>query len=287
MIPWGGYYELTKPRLSLLSVMTALVGYLAALPTIDVATLFHFACGTTLCAAGAAALNQWLEREPDAVMDRTRERPLPAQLLSPSSALLFGITLSIAGSAQLYFGANPLAGFLGAATIASYVLIYTPMKRTTRWATEIGAIPGAIPPLIGWAAAEGAISLLGWLLFAILAVWQIPHFMVIAWLYREDYEKGGFPMLSVVDPTGHRVARWALINTVLLLAVSLLPVLLGFCQWIYGVTAVVFGLWFLRHAIDFMRTDDRDTSAKRLFYNSIVYLPTVLVSLVIDRWVFA
>jgi len=283
--PWAGFYELTKPRLSLLSVITALVGYLAALPGRDLSTLLHFICGTALCAAGAATLNQWLERGPDSVMERTRERPIPAQLISPQAALLFGLALSVLGSLQLYYGAHPLAGLLGAVTIISYVVVYTPMKKATRWATEFGAIPGAIPPLIGWAAAEGTITTLGWILFGILAIWQIPHFMAIAWLYRDDYRKGGFPMLSVIDQGGNRVARWALINTIALIPVSLLPVFLGYCQWIYGVVATVFGLWFLKHAVAFTRQEGRDASAKSLFLNSILYLPAVLFSLVIDRWI--
>ncbi len=284
-IAWAGFYELTKPRLSLLSVITALVGYLAALPILDGFLIFHFVTGTALCAAGAASLNQWWEREPDAVMERTRERPLPARQIKPENAFLFGLLLSIAGSAQLFFGANPLAGILGAATISSYLLIYTPMKKATRWATEVGAVPGAIPPLIGWAAAEGTIAPLGWILFAILAVWQIPHFMAIAWMYRSDYERGGFPMLSVIDKEGNRVARWALVNTCLLLLVTALPCLFGYCQWIYGVTAIGFGFWFLKRTIAFMKPEDRDASAKRLFFNSIIYLPAVLFSLVIDRWI--
>ncbi len=284
-ISWSGYYELTKPRLSLLSVITALVGYLAAMPAQDWATLFHFCLGTALCAGGAATLNQWFEREQDSVMERTRTRPIPTNQISPQAALAFGLTISILGSLQLCFGANPLAGLLGAATIASYVWIYTPMKRATRWATEFGAIPGAIPPLIGWAAAEGSISTLGWILFGILAIWQIPHFMAIAWLYRDDYQRGGFPMLSVLDQSGNRVARWALANTIALIPMSLAPFFLGYCQWIYGAVATLFGIWFLIRAIAFTGSQNREVSAKRLFLNSILYLPAVFFSLVIDRWI--
>lgn len=284
-ISWSGFYELTKPRLSLLSVITALVGYLAAMPVRDWATLFHFSMGTALCAGGAAALNQWFEREQDSVMERTRTRPIPTNQVSPQAALAFGLILGALGSLQLYFGANPLAGLLGAATIASYVWIYTPMKRATRWATEFGAIPGAIPPLIGWAAAEGSISTLGWVLFGILAIWQIPHFMAIAWLYRDDYQRGGFPMLSVIDQSGNRVARWALANTIALIPLSLAPCFLGYCQWIYGSVASIFGVWFLIRAIAFTRIENRDIAAKKLFLNSILYLPAVFFSLVIDRWI--
>ena len=283
--PWFAFYELTKPRLSLLSLITALVGYLAALPSRDLTSLLNFLCGTALCAAGAATLNQWLEREPDSIMERTRERPIPAQLITPQAALIFGLALSVVGSLQLYFGANPLAGFLGAVTIISYVVIYTPMKKATRWATEFGAIPGAIPPLIGWAAAEGTITTLGWIIFGILAIWQIPHFMAIAWLYRDDYKKGGFPMLSVIDQGGNRVAHWAVINAIVLIPVSLLPVFLGYCQWIYGIVATIFGLWLLKHSLAFTRSENREVTAKSLFLNSILYLPAVLLSLVIDRWI--
>ena len=283
-ISWSGYYELTKPRLSLLSLITALVGYLAAMPAKDWSTLIHFCVGTALCAGGAAALNQWFEREQDSVMERTRTRPIPANQISPQAALFFGLILSILGSLQLYLGANPLAGFLGAITIASYVWIYTPMKRSTRWATEFGAIPGAIPPLIGWAAAEGSISTLGWILFGILAIWQIPHFMAIAWLYRDDYQRGGFPMLSVLDQSGLRVGRWALANTIALIPLSLAPCFFGYCKWIYGVVATLFGIWFLIRANAFTRSENRDIAARKLFLNSILYLPAVFFSLVIDRW---
>ena len=255
---WAGYYELTKPRLSFLSVVTALIGYLAALPRHDSALSLHFLMGTALCAAGAAALNQWFEREPDSLMKRTQDRPLPAGQVSSNSALLFGLALSIAGSLQLYWGVNALAATLGAATILTYVAIYTPMKRVSRWATEFGAIPGAIPPLIGWAAAEGTITTLGWILFGILLMWQIPHFMAIAWLYRDDYERGGFPMLSVIDRNGDRVARWALLNTYALLIASALPVLLGYCQWIYGGVASTFGLWFFVKCLRFQKAEGRD-----------------------------
>ena len=286
-LPWSAYYELTKPRLSLLSIITALVGYLAAMPDRNVSVLLNFLIGTGLCAAGAATLNQWWERHEDALMTRTKTRPLPAKLVEPGSALLLGIILSVVGVAQLGWGTNTLAAALGAATILSYVVIYTPMKKMTRWATEVGAISGAIPPLIGWAAAEGRISSLGWALFGILAFWQIPHFMAIAWSFRKDYAVAGFPMLSVIDPEGNKVARWSLINAVALFIVSLLPVVLGQTNWIYAVTAFGFGIWFLKKAYDFLSPTDRDSTARKLFFNSIFYLPAVLFSLVIDRWILS
>lgn len=283
-LPWSAYYELAKPRLSLLSVITALVGYLAALPDRNLWTLSHFLLGTALCAAGAATLNQWYERDTDAVMKRTRERPLPAGLVPPATAFWLGLAFSIVGVAQLTLGANPLAGALGLATIISYNLIYTPMKRSSRWATEVGALAGAIPPLIGWAAAEGSISPLAWTLFAILAVWQIPHFMAIAWTFRKDYAAAGFPMLTVIDPSGNKAATWSMVNAAALVAISLLPVALGQSGWFYGATAIVFGTWILVRAYQFVAADNRDAAARKLFFNSIIYLPAVLFSLVIDRW---
>lgn len=284
-VSWAGFYELTKPRLSLLSVITALVGYLAASPARDFGIMLNFVIGTALCAGGAATLNQWIERKEDAIMDRTKDRPLPTGQVTPQFAIAQGILISIVGILQLTYGVNALTGMLGAATIFSYVVIYTPMKKMTRWATEVGAISGALPPLIGWAAAENNISTLGWILFGILTFWQIPHFMAIAWSFRQDYEKAGFPMLSVIDRKGDRVARWSMINAVALFIVSLLPPFLGYSGWLYGIVATVFGIWLLKRAYDFMDARERDKNAKKLFFNSIFYLPAVLFSLVIDRWI--
>lgn len=285
-LAWSAYYELTKPRLSLLSVITALVGYLAALPDRNLWVLFHFLVGTALCAAGAATLNQWYERETDAIMKRTRERPLPAGHVGTRTAFWLGLSLAAIGVLQLTFGANLLAGLLGLATILSYNLVYTPLKLKTRWATEIGAVAGALPPLIGWAAADGRIAPLGWALFGILAVWQIPHFMAIAWTFRKDYEAAGFPMLTVIDPSGRKAGIWATVNAVALLLISLLPVLWGECSWIYAAMATVFGIWILVRSYRFASAPNRDKAARKLFFNSIFYLPAVLFSLVVDRWIF-
>lgn len=286
-IAWSGFYELTKPRLSFMSVISALLGYLAAPSSPDRGweLLFHFLVGTALCAGGAAALNQWCERHTDTLMDRTRDRPLPSGQVTPTAAFAFGIILSVGGCAQLYFGANPLAGTLGIATIVSYVAIYTPLKRVTVLATEFGTLPGAVPPLIGWAAATGEISTLGWILFALLAFWQLPHFMAISWMYREDFAKAKFPMLTVIDPSGRKAGIWAVITAVALLVVSLLPVYFEFCGYLYGVVASVFGIWFIARSVKFAQGNDRDAMARKLFFNSIIYLPVVLFSLVIDRWI--
>lgn len=284
-IPWTAYYELTKPRLSLLSLVTALVGYLAALPARDVGVLSFFLVGTALCAAGAAALNQYVERRTDALMERTRDRPLPTGQVRPANALWLGVVLSIVGVASLSLGANLLAGALGLGTILTYIAFYTPLKLKTRWATEVGALPGALPPLIGWAAAEGSISPLGWILFALLSFWQIPHFMAIAWTFRKDYEAAGFPMLTVVDPSGRKAGIWATANAIALLVVSVLPVFLGLSTFFYASVAAVFGTWMLVRSIAFATASSRDAAARKLFFNSILYLPAVLFALVFDRWI--
>lgn len=282
----GDFYELTKPRLSFLSVVTAVVGYLSADPSKDAVVLLSMLVGTTLAAGGAGVLNQWLEREADANMVRTKERPIPAGRVSPAEALFFGLLLSIGGCSLLYFGTNPLAALLTAGTVASYVLLYTPLKRLTTWNTVVGALPGALPPLIGWSAAEGSIGTLGWILFLILFLWQLPHFFAIAWTHRKDYAQGGFVMLSNADETGRKVAVQSFLFSIALVFCTLLPALLGFASWIYGVFALGMGLYLLRPAAAFMRPENRDQGARKLFIASICYLPALLVPLVVDLWLF-
>ena len=281
---FGEYFELTKPRLSLLSVITAMVGYLAAQPERNTPVFLGLLVGTCLAAGGASALNQWMEREADARMLRTRDRPVPAGAISPRAALVYGLFLSLTGDFILKIQVNELAAVLALSTQLLYLLVYTPLKRVAYWNTHIGAVPGAIPPLIGWAAAEGGISMLGWILFAILLTWQIPHFMAIAWTYREDYARGGFVMLSVTDPTGRQAAFQAFAFTVLLLLCSFLPMIMGFTSWLYGIVTLLCGIWFLQIAIQFLRHADRDVVARRLFLVSIAYLPLLLSVMLIDRW---
>lgn len=246
--------------------------------------MFSLLVGTSLAAGGAAVLNQWLERDADAKMVRTKNRAIPAGRIAPMHALTYGLGLSILGCFLLYKGANLLAGTLTAATIASYVLLYTPLKRFTTWNTAIGAIPGALPPLIGWAAAEGQITTLGWILFAILFLWQMPHFFAIAWTHRKDYAQGGFVMLSNADSTGRKVAIQSFVFCLALIVSTLLPVLLGYATWIYGTVAIVAGIYMLRPAIAFLKADQRDTAARKLFFASIFYLPALLLPLVLDLW---
>ena len=278
------YWELTKPRLSLLAVISAIVGYLVAQPEKDILLFMNLLIGTSLAAGGAAVLNHWQERETDAIMVRTRNRPIPSGSISPKAAFIYGIVITITGDLLLWLGVNSLAASLALITQAADLLVYTPLKQRSHWCTEIGAIPGAIPPLIGWAAAEGSISTLGWILFAILLTWQIPHFMAIAWKFRKDYEKAGFPMLSVIDVSGARVARQSLIFTLLLIISSLTPTILGYTSLFYALVAAGLGTWFLIMALCFMQAANRDKTAHKLFMVSIAYLPLLLAALVIDRW---
>jgi protoheme IX farnesyltransferase len=282
----GDYVELTKPRLSLLSVLTALVGYLAARPPADGWKMLFVIVGTSLAAGGVASLNQWMEHDTDARMKRTADRPIPSGKVATGSAFILGVVMCIAALFIIFARVNPLAALFTLLTIFSYLGWYTPAKRFSRWSTEIGAIAGAFPPLIGWAAGEGRVSALGWILFGILFFWQVPHFMAIAWTYRRDYSAVDFPMLPVRDETGVLVARWSLGNTIALVVVSLLPVYLGLASTLYLCAAVAGGIWFLWRAIRFLRASTRDAAARTLFFTSIGYLPLVLTALVIDRIFF-
>lgn len=206
---WADYGELTKPRLSMMSVITVLAGYLAADPERQPFTLFCLLLGTALAAGGAAALNEWMEREEDARMVRTARRPLPAGHLTPTAALVFGLLLCGAGLGLVALGTTWLPACLTLITVAAYLGLYTPLKKLTVWNTEIGAIPGALPPLIGWSAATGSVSGLGWTLFALLYAWQMAHFSAISWICRDDYRRGGFRLRSLQDPNGQTVGARA------------------------------------------------------------------------------
>ena len=280
---WSDYLELTKPRLSVMSVITALVGYLAANSPRDGGVLLSLLLGTSLAAGGAAALNQWWERKTDSLMARTRRRPIPAGAVDPRAALAFGLAISLAGTAVLYFGARPLSALLALLTIAGYILVYTPLKRLTVRNTIVGAVPGAIPPLIGWTAATGSFSDFGWILFALLFTWQMPHFYAIAWTYRKDYAGAGYRMLPHVDPTGRRTARESLLFTCSLVLVSLSPAFLGFTSPVYGCVALAAGCALLRRSYAFAAGgESRDRPARKLFLASVFYLPLVLAALLLD-----
>ena len=271
---------LVKARLSLLVLVTTLVGFLLGWRgPLDWTRLFATLIGTALCAGGAAALNQWWERDLDARMKRTRARPLPAQRMQPLDALLFGLFFSATGTAILGLFANPRAAFLAFATIAIYILIYTPMKRWSSLNTLVGAVPGALPPLIGWVAARGHYELEGCLLFAVLWFWQMPHFLAIAWMYREDYANAGCVMITDHDPEGGITSRQALLYSLCLLAVTLLPGLIGFNSPLYFFAALALGTGFCGFALNFVFRRDRP-AARRLFFCSILYLPLLLGVLV-------
>jgi protoheme IX farnesyltransferase len=277
------FSELFKARLTLLVLLTTLMGFFLGSPEgVSGWLCIHALGGTSLLAAGAAALNQWIEREHDALMRRTASRPIPSGRMDTTVVLALGVGTSVAGLVWLAVWVNLLTAFLGAITLATYLFLYTPLKRITVLNTLVGAIPGALPPLMGWTAATGSLSPKGWALFAILFFWQLPHFMAIAWIYREEYSKAGFRMLSGIDPDGRRSAASAIRNTIALILVSLVPFLQGVSGRIYLSTALILGGLFLVHAVRFAILLDIP-SARRLFFSSILYLPVLLTFLVIDR----
>lgn len=277
------FMELIKARLSLLVLITTLVGFLLGWNgPLDYFLLGATLLGTALSACGASALNQWWERALDGLMKRTEDRPLPAKRLHPRDALLFGMLCCFVGTALLFFFVNVVAALLAVVTVVVYVLVYTPMKRRTTLNTLLGAVPGALPPLIGWAGATNDIGVGGAVLFLILWFWQMPHFLAIAWLYREDYAAAGFRMLSVDDPEGFMTSRQALLYALGLLAVSLLPTLLGMASVFYFVAALILGILFALAAFLFVKDRTRK-NARILFFASIIYLPLILGALVIFK----
>jgi len=276
--------DLIKARLTLLVLLTTLVGFYVGWNRgpMDYALMFHTILGTALVASGAAALNQLLEREHDAKMRRTQNRPLPSGRLQPVTVMLFGGVCSVAGLVYLALLVNLLTCVIGAVSLVSYLFIYTPLKRLTWLNTAVGAIPGGLPPLMGWAAARGELGGGGWALFAILAFWQIPHFFAIAWIYRDEYAKAGFQMLPNVDPDGRRTATQSVSHALGLLAVSLCPFLFRLAGHWYLLGAIILGTIFLWCAIRFSRELSLPR-ARQLFFASIIYLPLLLVLLVLDK----
>lgn len=277
------YADLVKARLTFLVLLTTLVGfYLGSRGPVNYLLMLHTVLGTALVAAGASALNQLIEREYDARMRRTCDRPLPSGRMQPATVMVFGGVCACAGLIYLALAVNLITSVIGAVTLLSYLFIYTPLKRVTWLNTAVGAIPGGLPPLMGWTAATGQLSGEGWALFAILVFWQLPHFLAIAWVYRDEYAKAGFKMLSVIDPQGRRTARQAISHTLGLLPVSLCPFVFGLTGPVYLFSALALGIAFLWFAIRFARhlTVPR---ARQLFYVSILYLPLLLTSMVLDK----
>lgn len=280
---FADYLELTKPRLNFLVVATSAAGYyLGATGPMDLGAMATAVAGTTLVAAGAAALNQLYERDTDALMRRTRMRPLPAGRVAPNDARIFGMALSAAGLALLAARANWLSAGLALATLLTYLAIYTPMKRRTPLSTIVGAVPGALPALIGWAASHGSIDRSGAALFAIVFCWQLPHFMAIAWLYREDYARAGFPMLPVIDPEGRRAGKQAVYWGALLVLASLEPSFSGLAGHVYLTVAAVLGAAMFALSLRFA-ADRNEATARALFYGSITYLPLLWIAMIVNK----
>jgi protoheme IX farnesyltransferase len=239
------------------------------------------ALGTFLLAGGACGMNQWLEAGPDALMDRTKDRPIPAKRLAPGPVLAFSLALSAVGTILLFLEAGPLTGGLGIGSFAVYVLLYTPLKRVTTLNTVVGAVVGALPPMMGWAAATGSLGAGAWILGAILFVWQIPHFLAIAWMYRRDYERGGFRMLPVADPTGRTTSLMIVLYSLSLVPVSLAAAAIPPTGWLYPVAAVVLGAGFVLLAIRLYR-ERTVAAARRVFLASLAYLPLLFLLMAFD-----
>lgn len=281
--PASDFAELIKARLTLLVLLTTAVGfYLGARDPINYLAFFHVVFGTAAAAAGAAALNQWWERKVDALMQRTKLRPVPAGRMAPMEALVIGSALSILGVVYLAVACNALSASLAAATIVIYIFAYTPLKRVSTFNTLLGTIPGALPPVIGWAAARGRIDAGAWSLFAILVLWQLPHFFAIAWMYREDYARAGFQMISGDDRTGERSASQSVFFSILLLVIAGLPGFVGIVTLSYVPVALLLSGAFVAVAMRFlqMRTP---AAARNLFIASIVYLPLLLGAMVFTK----
>ncbi len=283
---FASYVALTKPRITVFVVMTAFVGFVAGvrgpLSSLALPLLLHTLLGTALVASGTSAFNQVREVGVDGLMRRTQDRPLPSGRISLHGAAFFAGALSVVGLAELFFFTNVLTTALAAFTLVSYVCLYTPMKVRSPASTVVGAVPGALPPLGGYTAAAGAIGLPGLALFAILFVWQLPHFFAIGWRHRADYARAGVRILPVIDPSGRRTARQTLLWTAVLLPISLLPSLVGTAGFAYALGAFVLTLVFLRASLAFAR-ETTDGRARSLFLASIGWLPAILILLVLDR----
>ena len=280
----SAFFALTKPRVTVMVLLTTLAGFYLASPHqgLDLLLLFHTLLGTALVAGGTAGLNQILECEADARMQRTRNRPLPSKRLEPSAALGFTAALVLSGALYLGLTVNPLTALLGVLTSILYLFVYTPLKTRTPVCTAVGAIPGAIPPLMGWTAVSNGLDGQAAALFLILFLWQFPHFYAISWMYREDYQRGGFRMLPAIDPQGSRTGRHILIHSLLLLGISSVPFFLGLSGWVYLFGALLLGLTMLWYGGRTARSCTT-RSASRVMRASVVYLPLLLILLAVDK----
>jgi len=281
--PGSDFAELIKARLTALVLLTTAVGYyLGRDGPMDYWGLFNVFVGTAAAAAGAAALNQWWEWQLDALMQRTKSRPVPAGRMRPTSAAVVGSVLSALGIAYLAYTCNALTAILAAITVAIYIFAYTPLKRVSTFNTLVGAVPGALPPVIGWAAARGMADAGGWSLFLIVFLWQLPHFFAIAWMYRDDYARAGFQMIASDDPTGERSASQSVFFCILLLVLAGIPGFIGVVNFLYVPVEIALGGIFVAVAMRFLRTRTR-ADARLLFITSIIYLPLLLTALVFTK----
>lgn len=277
------FWDLTKPEISFLVALSALAGFLLGSPgELDGWLLFNTLIGTALSSGGGGALNHYLERHLDGQMRRTAQRPLPSGRISARAALAFGVVLIMAGIGTLLMHVNVLTAVLAALTVVLYLFVYTPLKRRTRYNTLIGTIPGALPALGGWTAATGHFGAGGWAFFLILALWQMPHFLSLAWMYRKDYARAGYAMLPVIEPDGRSTARQTLLFTILLTGASILPTIVGVTGWVYLVGALILSLRFLVPAYAFYRSRST-TAARRVLMGSILYIPLLVVLIFVDR----
>jgi heme o synthase len=277
------FYDLSKPGIGFYSLLTTAASFWLASAVFDPVRFIHTLIATALVTCGGGALNQVIEVEADSQMRRTEKRPLPSGRVSPQLGMLFGVVSSLAGTVYMLFFVNGLASLLAIITLGGYLFIYTPLKKKTHFATLIGAFPGAVPILIGWAAVRGSLGMGAWALFAILFLWQIPHFLAIAWMYRKDYARAGFPLLTVIDPEGNRSALQILNYTLALVPVSLLPTLLHMTGALYFAGALLLGLGFGIAAIRAATGQRTNTRARQLLFASIIYLPVLLALLAIDK----
>jgi protoheme IX farnesyltransferase len=277
------FVELAKPRVVLMVLITAFVGfYLGSADVPNYLRLLQMLFGTALTAGGTLALNQYLERDTDALMNRTRHRPLPDGRVQPREALWFGVTIALIGLIYLALAVNPLSALVTAFITLSYLVLYTPMKPRSSLCMLVGAVPGALPPVIGWVAARGSMDNAAWVLFAIMFLWQVPHTLAIARLYCEDYAKAGIQFLPVIEPDGESTNRQIVSHSAALLAVSLLPTLLGSAGPVYFVVAFVLGLVFLSYGIRLVLQSTRQR-ARQLLFASLIYLPVLLLVMALDR----
>ncbi|MEO7673276.1 MAG: heme o synthase [Pyrinomonadaceae bacterium] len=279
----AAYVELTKPRIAFMLVLTSAAGfYLGTKGSFDLPVFLNSMIGILLLAFGVATLNQYIERDTDALMERTAKRPIPTERITPNEALIFGVLQCAVSEVFLYFLVNPVTAILGLAVIIGYVFLYTPLKTRTSASTAIGAIPGAMPPLMGWTAAANEITIGALALFALLFLWQFPHFLAIATMYKEQYAKAGIKMLPVVEPDGRITARQIVLFTIMLFPISLAPFFLGFAGLIYLAGAAALGIWFLFESVQTARLKTFARS-RRLLMVSVIYLPLIFGLLVADN----